>query len=63
MARVDDKDHPVILYGPSFMSFFTEPGMARELESEMNAFLAKRVAHELKWVSNEKNLTNFGRGK
>lgn len=54
---------PTAFFGPSFMSFFTEPGMARELDAEMNAFLAKRVAHELKWVSDEKNLTNFGRGK
>lgn len=63
MARVDDKDHPVILYGPSFMSFFTLEGRPDALQDMAAAKMENRLKQHLKFVANKSNLTNFGRGK
>ncbi|MDR1946643.1 MAG: hypothetical protein LBQ51_05695 [Desulfovibrio sp.] len=57
MARVEDKDHPVILYGPSLLSYFTRPGIWKMLRVEAYEFMHQRVEHETEAV-----LAGFGSG-
>ena len=45
-ARVAGQEHPKMLYGPNFMSFFNLPNVAKALGIEMNEYFSKRLAHE-----------------
>lgn len=45
-ARTAEQEHPRMLFGPSFMSFFGLPNVSKALSIEMNEFFAKRLAHE-----------------
>ena len=49
-ARVEGKEHPIILYGPSFLSFFNKPGVAEQLRAQSEAFLAKLLQHEIDYA-------------
>lgn len=49
-ARVEDRDHPVILYGPSFLSFFNRPGVAEQLRAQSEEFMIKRLRHEAEYA-------------
>lgn len=45
-ARVAGQDHPRMLFGPSFMSFFGLPNVEKALGIEMDGYFARRLAHE-----------------
>lgn len=62
MARVEGKDSPMILYGPSFMSFFNGPGVPDSLNAEAQAFFEKRLEHEVQNVLRG-GAPMFGRGR
>lgn len=47
MARVEEKERPVVLYGPSFMSFFTAEGIPEALNEEAQAWFDKRLTHHI----------------
>ena len=47
LARVEGKDRPQILYGPSFMAFFSRPGVMERLRQSSQATLQKRLEHEV----------------
>lgn len=63
MARVEDQDTPLVLYGPSFMSFFTRQGMPEALRGETHDFFVKRLEQEAKFMISGRGLVNFGRGR
>lgn len=49
MARTEDSDHPVILYGPSFMAFFRRENVVKALNIEARDWFLKRFQHELRY--------------
>ena len=60
MARTEDADHPVMLWGPSFMSFFYQPSVGEQLRAESEAFLQKRLEHEATAMIKGFGKSNFG---
>lgn len=63
MARVEGKDSPMVLYGPSFMSFFTIPGLPDGLRDDAHVYFVKRLEQEAKFMRSGRGLVNFGRGR
>lgn len=47
MARTEEADHPVILYGPSFMAFFRLTGVADALNAETQRYFRQRLTHHM----------------
>lgn len=47
MARTEDSDTPVVLYGPSFMAFFRRPNVVKALNIEARRYYQVRLDHEL----------------
>lgn len=60
MARTEDSKNPIVLYGPSFMSFFNGTGVAEGLRDEAQVWFEKRLPHEVEQAIRGAN--NFGRG-
>jgi len=60
MARIEDGSSPIVLYGPSFMSFFNGPGVGEGLRDEAQAWFEKRLPHEVEQAI--RGGTKFGRG-
>lgn len=46
LARVKDKDHPIILWGPNFMSAFSKPELRAQLQREAERRFAERLHAE-----------------
>lgn len=57
MARVEGKDHPVILWGPSFMGVFSHENVRAELQKIAEDRYVKRLKAEADY-----ELTKLGRG-
>ena len=53
-ARVEGSDHPVVLFGPSFMTFLNRPGVAERLNREATDMLQARIIHEAKFLLTDK---------
>ena len=49
-ARVEDSDHPVVLFGPNFMTFLNRPGVADRLNRESSEMLKTRIRHEAEFL-------------
>lgn len=47
MARSEEAEHPIILYGPSFMAFFRRPNVVKALNIEARRYYEKRLAQEI----------------
>lgn len=62
-ARVEDQKHPIILWGPSFLSYFSRPGVTEELRKVYTTMMEERVQHEAEVILSGIALNNFGRGK
>lgn len=60
MARADGNKTPIVLFGPSFMSFFNGPGVAEGLRDEAQAWFEKRLPHEVEQAM--RGVNNFGKG-
>jgi len=60
MARTDGSKTPIVLFGPSFMSFFTGPGVAEGLRDEAQAWFEKRLPHEVEQAM--RGVNKFGKG-
>ena len=60
MARTEDSKNPIVLYGPSFMSFFNGPGVAEGLRDEAQVWFEKRLPHEVAQAM--RGINNFGKG-
>lgn len=60
MARTEDGSSPIVLYGPSFMSFFNGPGVGSGLRDEAQAWFEQRLPHEVEQAI--RGVNNFGRG-
>ncbi|WP_296966938.1 hypothetical protein [uncultured Desulfovibrio sp.] len=60
MARTEGGKNPIVLYGPSFMSFFNAPGVAEGLRDEAQAWFEQRLPHEVAQAM--RGINNFGKG-
>lgn len=47
MARVEDREKPLVLYGPSFMAFFRSPENMTAIAREENEWMLKRLRHHV----------------
>jgi hypothetical protein len=61
LARVEDSETPVMLWGPSFMAFFRKPGIAEQLREESARHLNERLIAETKYMLSGRGLKNYGR--
>jgi hypothetical protein len=59
MARTEDADHPVMLWGPSFLAYFHRPGVAEQLRDQAEAKFRERLAHEVSRISKGIGLTGY----
>lgn len=59
MARTEGNKTPIVLFGPSFMSFFTGPG-GRGLRDEAQAWFEQRLPHEVEQAM--RGVNKFGKG-
>lgn len=73
MARQCGKRKPIVLYGPSFLTWFDRPNVAKALDIEAWDFFERRLEHELRFMISDfqgaskpeeyagLGMTNFGR--
>jgi hypothetical protein len=60
MARTEGADHPIILWGPSFMTFFRRPGVAERMRGQAEQEFSERLKHEMAWAL-ENQTSDYGR--
>jgi hypothetical protein len=60
LARTAKDDHPIMLWGPSFMAFFRRPGVEEELRARTWEKYDERLRHELAWAM-QNQTSNYGR--
>ena len=53
-ARVEGREKPLILYGPSFMAFFRSPENEAILAREENAWMLKRLQQNVNFLNRKK---------
>ncbi|MDR2051134.1 MAG: phage tail protein [Deltaproteobacteria bacterium] len=50
MARTEEAEHPIMLWGPSFLAYFHRPGIAEQLRERAAAKFRERLKHEVAWA-------------